>query len=290
MLPSVRVVHVHSALFFPTSFASQPARACIVETEKQGLARLTTHILGTSREILSVYGFDRRVFRHLPREAAHCGFDTDAFALDRRQSRKKLLAELKLAERAKVLLFVGRLGPDDALGKEVNQKNPKFALEVARELVHRDPRYHLLLAGGGQRQRQLFEAQTVDWGIHENIHFLGIRHDIPQLMTGSDLLLFPSHAEGLGMVAVEAQASGLPVLTSDTTPRECQVVNEVVRFLPLGDGPARWANEARSITDQPLPDHQTCNHAVVNSEFSIRNSAAKLLKVYSGKRASNQVA
>ena len=50
-----------------------------------------------------------------------------------------------------------------------------------------------------------FERRLSDFGLAESVRLLGVRHDIDRLMLGSRLLLFPSRAEGLGMVAVEAK-------------------------------------------------------------------------------------
>jgi glycosyltransferase involved in cell wall biosynthesis len=87
-------------------------------------------------------------------------------------------------------------------------------------------------------------------------------------------------AEGLGMVAVEAQAAGLPVLASDTTPREGVVVSELVNSFPLAESAESWAKEVLRILDQPTRPARFCNQAVRDSGFSIENSAARLLDIY----------
>jgi glycosyltransferase involved in cell wall biosynthesis len=279
-LPPVRAVHVHNPMFFPARVFSR--KHVLVEAEKQVIARLATHILGTSREVLSIYDFDRPLFRRIPRLAAHCGFDVRPFAGDPSHSKAELCRELGLTGDQKIVLFVGRLGGDssDPMSREVNQKNPGFAIEVMRHVIEADRDYIFVLAGGGDAHRQQLEQRVSEWGMSRNYHFLGVRHDIPKLMSAANLLLFPSRAEGLGMVAVEAQAAGLHVLTSQTTPRECVVVDNLVTFLPLEDGVRLWAetllnicaNEKRSVTE--------ANQAVRDSAFSIENSAGLLASIY----------
>ncbi|MGE4614523.1 MAG: glycosyltransferase family 1 protein, partial [Planctomycetota bacterium] len=90
----------------------------------------------------------------------------------------------------------------------------------------------------------------------------------------------PSVAEGLGMVAVEAQAAGLQVLASDSVPAECVVLSSMVTFKSLREDVSIWADEALRILAAPRKDADKCNLAVENSAFSIRNSAAALLDLY----------
>ena len=160
--------------------------------------------------------------------------------------------------------------------------NPALALEIARQCVARDDRVHLLMVGSGEKTRRDFEAKVREWGLAETIRFLGIRSDVPRLMCGADLLLFPSLAEGLGMVVVEAQAAGLPVLAADTTPGECVVVPDMVEFFSLDASPDQWAEKAIQLINLERPTPSACGAAVQSSPFSIENSAAQLCALYAG--------
>ena len=98
-------------------------------------------------------------------------------------------------------------------------------------------------------------------------------------MIASDVLLFPSRGEGLGMVAVEAQAAGLPVLASSAVPRECVVVPGLVRFQKLEAGASQWAADLLELAEGPR-DAIAANRTVAQSPFAIANSAQALLKLY----------
>ena len=111
----------------------------------------------------------------------------------------------------------GELGvPPDAFlighaGRFVPQKNHPLVLQIARSLITGNrPDTHLVLLGDGPLRPEI-ERQATELGIGHAVHFLGVRADVPRIMLGAmDLFLFPSHFEGLGLVAVEAQAAGLP--------------------------------------------------------------------------------
>jgi glycosyltransferase involved in cell wall biosynthesis len=100
-------------------------------------------------------------------------------------------------------------------------------------------------------------------------------------MSGADLLLVPSLAEGLGMVVVEAQAAGLRVLASDNIPGEAVVNSELVTFAQVDAKAEVWANKALQLINLPRLETGKCNQLVKLSPFSIENSAKRLLKLYS---------
>ncbi len=273
-LPPIRIVHVHNPAINIEYFASSRLRRAVLSLGKHLVGRFATHILGTSRQLLTEYGFDEKLFSNLPRRAAHCGFDVSRYLRKDSAVREEVRREFGWPESAKLLLFVGRLNSN------LNQKNPGFALEVGKTCVERDPTIHMLFVGGGDEIREQLQAETRVWGLQDRIHFAGVRSDVPRLMMASDLFLFPSVGEGLGMVAVEAQSAGLRVLASDVTPRECVAVPDAVEFLALEDGSDRWAEVVLRLMGMPRPDHQQWNAAVRSSAFSIENSAATLLEIY----------
>ncbi len=281
-LPPVRIAHVHNPKFQIVEQSATLQRRWIERVSKRFLAKYATHIMGTSREMLSVYGFNERMFKHLDLGAAYCGFEVEDFAGDSSNLHADVCREFGWDDNAKILLFVGRLGSDEhhELGLVKNQKNPTYALEVARECISKDSNVRLLMVGAGDRRRRELTEIVNSWGLDKQIRLVGARSDIARLMSGADLLLFPSIAEGLGMVAVEAQAAGLRVLASAATPRECAVIPDMVCFKPLSDGVAKWSDEALSLLSLSRPNSINCNAAVKNSVFSIENSAKKLMELY----------
>lgn len=275
-LPPVRIAHVHNTLIHLESYSTSNTRRFTVGTGKRLLTRLATHIIGTSRQIVSEYGFDDDRFSKVKRSAVHCGFAVARFRGDYERYHCEICEEFGWEKTVKILLFVGRLN------SSLNSKNPGFALEIAKACIDKDPRIRLLMAGDGEDVKMELEGRVRKWGLQEPIRFTGPRSDIPRLMLGSNLFLFPSVGEGLGMVAVEAQAAGLRVLASDAIPRECEAVPNMVVFKPLDAGPSAWAEDTLRLISLPRPDASSCNLTVNNSPFSIENSANSLIRLYTG--------
>ena len=73
------------------------------------------------------------------------------------------------------------------------------------------------------------------------MRFLGKRSDIAAILQAADVFLLPSFYEGLPIVAIEAQAAGLPLILSDAVSKESAITGNV-RFLRLADPPSVWAD------------------------------------------------
>jgi glycosyltransferase involved in cell wall biosynthesis len=279
LLPPVRVAHVHNTAYSIAGYKTSISRRATFAIAKLALARTATHITSTSKQMLEEFGIEDALFSRVSRQVVHCGFDASAFKGDNQALHHQLKTEFGWQDDCKVILFVGRL--DEPVGNGLHRKNPLFALEVAKACIEQDSTVRMIMAGSGERMRRQLEAQVQKWGLSEKIRLTGIYPDVTRLMRGSDLFLFPSLAEGLGMVVVEAQAAGLRVLTSEGVPKESLVVPGMVEFHALETGVSAWAGHALRLLNLKTPNQVTCNLAVQNSPYSIENSAAALLKIYS---------
>jgi glycosyltransferase involved in cell wall biosynthesis len=280
-LPPVRVAHVHNTSFSLDNYKSSPTRWLTFQAAQRSLSHMATHVTSTSREMLTEFGFDSPVFKRIRPRVVHCGFDVSRFRGDNAVLHRQVTAEFGWRDDAKVIVFVGRL--DEPVGNGLHRKNPDFALEVARACIAHDSRVRMIMAGSGAEMKAKLEAKVREWNLEDKIRLTGIYPDVTRLMLGSDLFLFPSLAEGLGMVVVEAQAAGLRVLTSEGVPRESLVIDGNVEFRPLEAGVDFWASESLRLLNMPIPDPAACNLAVRNSPFSIENSARALVNIYSGR-------
>jgi glycosyltransferase involved in cell wall biosynthesis len=283
LLPPVRIIHVHNppiCLRINTNTAVQKA---LFQVSRAIVQNLATHVLGTSAQVLREYGFTPQAFPRQKIRALHCGFEVSSFATPPEEANASVCDEFGWPRGSKICLFVGRLDGFDPRNPEWNHKNPEFALEVARAAIDKGVDVRLILAGAGDHARAVFEKRVADWGLSDRIRFAGKRLDIPRLMAASHVCLFPSLEEGLGMVAVEAQAAGLRVIASDTVPREAAAFPELVKFMSLKEPAAAWADELEKMLALPRYDSQAAARHVRNTDFSIDRSYSQLHEIYSGR-------
>lgn len=131
------------------------------------------------------------------------------------------------------------------VGRFALQKNHRFLVAVFAALTELEPDVQLVLVGEGDLVDDVLE-QVDRLGLEDRVHYLGMRQDVPALMSAFDVLLLPSFFEGLPVVGVEAQAAGLPVVTSTGVTRELPLT-ELATYLPLTDTPAQWARVVQGV-------------------------------------------
>jgi glycosyltransferase involved in cell wall biosynthesis len=167
---------------------------------------------------------------------------------------------------AKVLLHVGRFD---------KVKNQSFIVDIFKKLNDEEGSYHLLFAGKGELLDTI-KAYTKDIGVDDKVEFLGLRSDVPELMMVADTFLLPSIHEGLSVTLIEAQASGLPCIITDTLADESIIRPDLVERLPLGDAGA-WAAKVRDSISISATRPRT---SVLAPEYDIANIAVELERFY----------
>lgn len=129
-------------------------------------------------------------------------------------------------------------------------KNHEFLVEIFNEIVRKMPNAQLFLLGDGP-DRPKIEKMVKDLQLEKNVHFLGVREDISELLAAMDVFIFPSKKEGLPVSVVEAQAVGLPVLLSDGVTETAAILPSTTRA-SLSEGATAWANRALAMLDGRL--------------------------------------
>ena len=124
-----------------------------------------------------------------------------------------------------------------------DQKNHSFLLDVFEQLVLIKSNVKLLLVGSGQNF-DLVKARVDSSGYKDKVIFAGVSDKIPQMLSAMDVLVLPSKFEGLPVVLIEGQASGLICMTSDCVTTEANITGNV-DFLPLSV--SEWAKKLSEV-------------------------------------------
>lgn len=137
-----------------------------------------------------------------------------------------------------------KLGVEDKfvighVGRFVYSKNHMFLLETFAEVVKKNKDAVLVCVGEGKLRHEI-ENKIQELEIKDNVILYGETTEISKVYNAFDLFLFPSHYEGLGIVLVEAQANGLPVVAADTIPSEVNLTDNF-EFMSLDEGKLKWA-------------------------------------------------
>ena len=192
--------------------------------------------------------------------------DLDKFKYDevvRREKRK----ELNIDDDTLVIGHVGRF---------VEQKNHRFLIDIFNEVHKQNEKSILLLVGQGPLMEKIKE-KVKSLGIEDSVKFLGQRNDISELYQAFDVFCLPSLYEGLPVVGVEAQATGLLCLFSDDMTKETKVL-ESTSFLSLEQSAKEWTEK---IVEN-IRGYKRYNtiKEIADNNFDIRIEARKLNEKY----------
>ena len=128
---------------------------------------------------------------------------------------------------------IGHIGRFDAM------KNHAFLIRLFNLVHERQPNATLLLIGDGE-QRAVIESLIRKLSLEDVVKVLGTRSDVVELLQTMDVFVFPSIAEGLGISVIEAQATGLQCVVSNSVPNDVKITR-LVTFLDLRDPMDVWA-------------------------------------------------
>lgn len=163
------------------------------------------------------------------------------------------------------------------IGRFNMQKNHKKLITIYEEFSKLKENSILILIGDGELKEEI-EKMVKEKAL--NVIFVGLTDEIPQWLQAMDIMLLPSLFEGLPVTAVEAQASGLPCVLSDTISPMTKIT-DLVHFVELDSSDVHWAQE---ILKMPLPDRMESigeiQEAMREKHFDIRENCKDILAKY----------
>jgi glycosyltransferase involved in cell wall biosynthesis len=262
----IRIAHSHTA---PKQKPSSLARIGYERLMKYWIVRYSTECVGVSRtaaEALFGEGPGNKVTL-LP-----YGLQFEPFL--RPKSGEEVKARFGIPLSRKVIGHVGRFAP---------VKNHAFIVELFELAIKSGIDAHLLFVGDGALLPSI-RREIEDRGLSNRCTFAGLQSDIASFLFAMDVFVLPSSYEGLGIVALEAQAAGVPVIASTTIPEEIDVIPKLVRRISLNDGAAAWASAAAD--ELKTTRLKTGAEALLlqKSSFALPVCIEKLSRLYLGKR------
>ncbi|MGH3565889.1 MAG: D-inositol-3-phosphate glycosyltransferase [Pseudonocardia sp.] len=188
---------------------------------------------------------------------------------------------------AVVLAFVGRIQP---------LKAPDVLLRAAAELLRRDPTLRsrlVVLVAGGPSGSGLAEPTALQWlagslGLADVVRFLPPQagHELAEVFRAADVVAVPSHNESFGLVALEAQACGTPVVAARVGGLPVAVADGRSGLLVPGHGAGQWADALGAVALHPQWRDRLGRGAVRHARrFSWDRTTDALLDTYAGAAA-----
>lgn len=255
----VRVAHSHN-----TGFQSRnPLTIALGNQMMKPMRRYATHWVGCSK-LACEWLFGQGCVERGEAKVILNGIDSSLFIYDEKV-RQEVRREMELDGKF-VIGHVGRF---------VNQKNHTFLLDIFAEIAKRRDDAVLVLIGIGELMDAM-KQKAADLGIADRVRFVGFRDDRNRIMQAMDSFLFPSLYEGLSVVLIEAQASGLPVFTSDTTTTETQY-SPHMQFLSLEQPASAWADALLKVGSV---ERQDMTSTLDKAGFEIRAMVRNLYTLY----------
>jgi len=179
-----------------------PATSWLLKMMERGLARITDRLVAVSELVKE----DLIAYRIAPAEKISViplGFDLEPF-FNCRSLRGQFRSELGLGPDIRLVGILGRIAPI---------KNHRLFLESAARIVEQDSTVRFVIVGDGILKSEM-EGYAQDLHISEQVIFTGWRRDLPRIYADLDVLVVSSNNEGTPVSAIEAMASGCPVVAT----------------------------------------------------------------------------
>lgn len=202
------------------------------------------------------------------------GINLRAYRFDSEKQQEKIKRKYGIADKERVLLFVGRLG---------EEKNVSFLLKSYKYIVDSLFDTRLVIVGDGP-QKAWLKRLAEELHIADNVVFTGKQESerVVYFYQLADLLLFPSITETQGLVTLEAMAGGAPVIAIDAAGSSSMIDNGVNGILVKGDKNLFAQATIELLTNEMKYRIMKKNALKKAEELSINKMTQRLLHAYQG--------
>ena len=223
---------------------------------------MADYFMGCS-QVANEWLFGKKIAKSNRCFVVHNGIEIDRFIYNEKR-KTTIRGKLGLDDAKLILITVGRL---------VEQKNQMFLIKMMKELIKKSKDVKLLIVGDGPLKETLVKASEI-LNVNEYIMFLGAREDVFDLLQAADIFLLPSKSEGLGMVAIEAQASGLPTIVSHAIPKEAYITKLCIT---CGNDIEDWITEIERVRHI---SRKKMGKEITNANYNIHSISKWLADFY----------
>lgn len=228
---------------------------------KRGINKVSTKRFACSKQA----GF--WLFRNATFDVFKNSIDSSSFKFNE-VTRKKIRRKLRISDKTILIGNIARFN---------EQKNHLFIINVFHSYLKINQNASLILIGNGNLMGDV-ESKAKTLGIFEQIIFTGAIQNANEYLNAMDLFLFPSLYEGLGIVAVEAQCNGMPVLMTDSLPDEVEIT-DLVKRLSLNKSANEWARVIEKQIAQKK-NRDGYQKQIIDSGYDINKNAKILTEFY----------
>lgn len=259
----VRIAHSHSTIVNN----KREFKRNVMKNILKHFSRIFATDYFACSELSAISQFGKKVYNNGEVVIINNAIDVDKFKYDEniRKSKRK---ELGIKDNTLVIGHIGRF---------VETKNHSFIIDVFNEVHKKKNDSILLLAGQGPLMEEIKE-KVHNLELDDSVKFLGQRNDVNELYQVFDIFLLPSLYEGLGMVLIEGQVSGLSCIASKEVPSIAKI-NDNFKFIGLDEDVSVWKDAIQELSSL---DRSDCSKQIVSSGYDISKEVKKLEKKYSG--------
>lgn len=184
----------------------------------------------------------------------------------------KLKSTFKIQEETLIIGAVGRI---------VKRKNIGFVIEILKILNDRN--IDFTFVNVGKIEDKMYMKEITDkiksYQLEDRVMNLGLRDDIPCLMSTFDVFISPAHNEAFGMVAAEAQAAGLPCVLSTEFPKTIDMNLNLVSFVNNFEA-SNWADELIRVSGQKCFDKKLIKECFIKRGFDVKENVKTIENLY----------
>lgn len=164
------------------------------------------------------------------------------------------------------------------IGRYVDQKNPLFLIDIFKEIASRQNNAILVMIGFGDLE-EMMHSRIREYKLEDKVVDLGRTDDIKQYYNAFDAFLLPSLYEGMPVVGIEAQCTGLPIFFSKNITEET-TASDLAHYIGLDESPVIWAKKIIKITNAKLPLRRSYAEDIKKAGFDSQSEAMRMQKFY----------